>query len=38
VTDQPFDDRQRWLELKVPVADTAIVLVTPEEHRDRMGQ
>jgi catechol 2,3-dioxygenase-like lactoylglutathione lyase family enzyme len=26
VTDQPFDDRQRWLELGIPGAETGIVL------------
>jgi catechol 2,3-dioxygenase-like lactoylglutathione lyase family enzyme len=25
-TDQPFDDKQRWLELSIPGADTGIVL------------
>jgi catechol 2,3-dioxygenase-like lactoylglutathione lyase family enzyme len=36
-TDQPFDDRQRWIELKVPGGDTTVVLFTPDEHRDRIG-
>jgi catechol 2,3-dioxygenase-like lactoylglutathione lyase family enzyme len=26
VTDQPFDDKQRWIELGIPGADTRIVL------------
>jgi catechol 2,3-dioxygenase-like lactoylglutathione lyase family enzyme len=26
VTDQPFDDKQRWIELGVPGADTGLVL------------
>jgi catechol 2,3-dioxygenase-like lactoylglutathione lyase family enzyme len=26
LTDQPFDDKQRWLELGIPGADTRIVL------------
>lgn len=26
VTDQPFDEKQRWIELSVPGADTRIVL------------
>ena len=26
VTDQPFDDRQRWIELGIPGADTSVVL------------
>jgi catechol 2,3-dioxygenase-like lactoylglutathione lyase family enzyme len=37
LTDQPFDDNQRWLELMIPNADTHVVLFTPDEHRDRIG-
>ena len=36
-TDQPFDDRQRWIELRFPGADTRLVLFTPEGHEDRIG-
>lgn len=36
-TDQPFDDAQRWIELRIPGADTRLVLFTPEEHADRIG-
>jgi catechol 2,3-dioxygenase-like lactoylglutathione lyase family enzyme len=36
-TDQPFNDTQRWIELKVPGADTGVVLFTPEGHEDRIG-
>ena len=36
-TDQPFNDKQRWIELKVPGADTGVVLFTPEGHEDRIG-
>lgn len=36
-TDQPFSDEQRWIELKVPGADTRVVLFTPEAHRDWIG-
>jgi len=36
-TDQPFNDKQRWIELKVPGADTGVVLFTPEGHEDRVG-
>jgi len=36
-TDQPFDDEQRWIELRIPSADTRIVLFTPAEHVDRIG-
>ena len=37
VTDQPFDDKQRWIELKLPRSETSIVLFTPEGHEDRIG-
>ena len=36
-TDQAFDGKQRWIELKIPGADTRVVLFTPDEHRDRIG-
>ena len=29
-TDQPFDDTQRWIELRIPGADTRLVLFTPK--------
>lgn len=38
VTDQPFNEKQRWIELKVPGTDTGIALFTPEGHEDRIGQ
>ena len=28
ITDQPFDDTQRWIELGIPRADTKVVLFT----------
>ena len=37
VTDQPFDESQRWLELGIPGTDTRIVLFTADAHRDRIG-
>jgi catechol 2,3-dioxygenase-like lactoylglutathione lyase family enzyme len=37
VTDQPFNDRQRWIELRVPGADTGIVLFTPDGQEERIG-
>jgi catechol 2,3-dioxygenase-like lactoylglutathione lyase family enzyme len=37
VTDQPFDDTQRWIELAIPRAETKLVLFTPDAHRDRIG-
>jgi len=36
-TDQPFNDEQRWIELRIPGADTGIVLFTPEGQEDRVG-
>src|ERR1035438_8982815 len=36
-TDQPFNDKQRWIELKIPGADTMVTLFTPEGHEDRIG-
>jgi len=37
ITDQPFDDTQRWIELGVGRNGTAIALFTPPEHKDRVG-
>jgi predicted enzyme related to lactoylglutathione lyase len=37
ITDQPFDDKQRWLELRIPKAETRIALFTPEGQEDRVG-
>jgi catechol 2,3-dioxygenase-like lactoylglutathione lyase family enzyme len=37
VTDQPYDDRQRWIELGIPGAETRVVLFLPEGHEDRVG-
>jgi predicted enzyme related to lactoylglutathione lyase len=39
VTDQPMgpEGGQRWIELKIPGADTAIVLFTPTGHEGRIG-
>lgn len=36
-TDQPMGDGQRWIELKIPGADTLLALFTPEGHEDRIG-
>ena len=36
VTDQPFGE-QRWIELRIPGADTRFVLFTPTGHEDRIG-
>jgi catechol 2,3-dioxygenase-like lactoylglutathione lyase family enzyme len=37
LTDQPMGDRQRWIELKIPGAQTGIALFTPPGHQDRIG-
>ena len=36
-TDQPFSDTQRWIELRIPGAETRLVLFTPPGHADRIG-
>ena len=36
-TDQPYDDQQRWIELRIPGAETRIVLFTSPEYEDRIG-
>jgi predicted enzyme related to lactoylglutathione lyase len=39
LTDQPFDERQRWIELSVGDSATRVVLFVPgEEDRDRIGR
>jgi predicted enzyme related to lactoylglutathione lyase len=37
ITDQPFDDKQRWIELRVPKAETRVVLFTAEGEEKRIG-
>ena len=38
ITDQEFvPGGQRWIELSIPGADTALSLFTPEGHEDRIG-
>jgi catechol 2,3-dioxygenase-like lactoylglutathione lyase family enzyme len=36
-TDQPFNGKQRWIELLIPGAETGLVLFTPPGHEDRIG-
>jgi len=36
-TDKPFTDKQRWIELSIPGADTLVVLFTPDGHESRIG-
>jgi catechol 2,3-dioxygenase-like lactoylglutathione lyase family enzyme len=31
VTDQPFDDKQRWIELRIGTSETRLVLFTADE-------
>ncbi|HEX4809596.1 MAG TPA: VOC family protein [Bryobacteraceae bacterium] len=37
LTDQQFSEKQRWIELSIPGAETGIVLFTPDGHEDRIG-
>ena len=37
-TDQPFTEKQRWIELLIPGAETGIALFTPEGHEKRIGE
>lgn len=37
VTDQPFDEVQRWIELRVSGAQTRLVLFTAEGQEERIG-
>lgn len=37
LADRPFEERQRWIELKIPGAETGLVLYTPEGHENRVG-
>ena len=36
-TDQPMGEQQRWIELRIPGAQTAVVLFTPDGHEGRIG-
>lgn len=38
LTDQPMGPGMRWIELKVPGAQTGIALFTPPGHEDRIGK
>ena len=37
LTDSPFDDKQRWIELGLPGDGARLVLFTPEGQEDRIG-
>jgi predicted enzyme related to lactoylglutathione lyase len=36
-TDQRFDAKQRWIELRIRSTPTRVVLFTPEGHESRIG-
>lgn len=36
-TDQPFDGSQRWIELRIPGAETRLVLFTPPGQEAQIG-
>jgi len=36
-TDQPFNEKQRWIELRIGNSPTRVVLFTPPGHEDRIG-
>ena len=38
ITDQPFDEKQRWIELRIPKAETRVVLFTPDGQQDCIGK
>jgi predicted enzyme related to lactoylglutathione lyase len=37
LSDQPFSEKQRWIELSIRDSDTRVVLFTPDGHEDRIG-
>jgi catechol 2,3-dioxygenase-like lactoylglutathione lyase family enzyme len=37
ITDQPFNEKQRWIELGIPGADTKLVLFTMDGDEKRIG-
>ena len=37
-TDQPFNDKQRWIELLIQGAETGVALFSPEGHEKRIGE
>ena len=38
LTDQPFDEGQRWIELRIPGAETRVVLFTATGHEMFIGK
>ena len=37
ITDQPFSETQRWIELMIPGAESGLALFTPPGQEDRIG-
>jgi predicted enzyme related to lactoylglutathione lyase len=37
ITDQPFTEKQRWIEVGIPGAETGLALFTPDGQEDRIG-
>jgi predicted enzyme related to lactoylglutathione lyase len=37
ITDQPFNEKQRWIELRIPKAETRVALFTAEGEEKRVG-
>lgn len=37
LTDQPFTNKQRWIELSINGAQSKVALFTPEGHENRIG-
>src|SRR5213082_1180651 len=37
LTDQPFNGKQRWIELLIPGAESKVALFTPKGHENRIG-
>jgi catechol 2,3-dioxygenase-like lactoylglutathione lyase family enzyme len=37
LTDQPFNDKQRWIELRIPGGESKLALFTPNGHENRVG-
>src|SRR6266513_2311990 len=37
ITDQPCDEKQRWIELRIPKGETRVVLFTAEGEEKRIG-
>jgi catechol 2,3-dioxygenase-like lactoylglutathione lyase family enzyme len=37
LTDQPFNEKQRWIEIGIPGAQTGLVLFNPDGHESRIG-